>query len=220
MAVPVIDKVKSVIELCFRPKILNALLSQWHSGYLKDVGWFNSFEKLKPVDKNYKPIPWCTYPFIDFIEPRLNKNISIFEFGAGYSTLFFAERTKDVTAVEHNEFWYNQMKKNSPQNVELIFSQLDKEKNYSKILDAINKKFDIIFVDAEQRNECMINSIAHLSSEGIIVLDDSEREEYAEGISFLQNGGFRQIDFWGIAPECLYKKSTTIFYRPDNCLSI
>lgn len=220
MSVPIKDKIKSLAELLARPKILNALLSQWYSGYLKDVGWFNSFQFLKPVDKNLKPIPWCTYPFIDFIEQRLNKTLNVFEFGAGYSTLFFAQRVKAVIAVEHNEFWFKEMKKYNLSNAEIILHQLDAEKNYSKVLNSVKQKFDIIFIDAEERNECMINAIAHLSAKGILILDDSEREEYLEGISFLRDSGFRQIDFWGIAPSILFKKNTTIFYKENNCLSI
>ena len=35
-------------------------------GYLVEIGWFNSFKSGKPVDKKDLPIPWFTYPAIEF----------------------------------------------------------------------------------------------------------------------------------------------------------
>ena len=49
------------------------------TGGLLDDGWFNSFNTKQAVDKNNKPIPWCTYPFVKFIEPRLKKDFSVLQ---------------------------------------------------------------------------------------------------------------------------------------------
>jgi hypothetical protein len=38
-----------------------------------------SFKMKLPVDKDSKPIPWMTYPFIDFISDRLYPDMEIFE---------------------------------------------------------------------------------------------------------------------------------------------
>jgi hypothetical protein len=54
----------------------------------------------------------------------------------------------------------------------------------------------------------------------VLILDDSERSEYKEGIEFVLQKGFRKIAFWGIAPGYLYRKSTTLFYKDNNCLSV
>jgi hypothetical protein len=51
-------------------------------------------------------------------------------------------------------------------------------------------------------------------------LDDSERKEYKKGIEYLQQSGYRKIDFWGIAPGIFFNKCTSIFYRDKNCLGI
>ncbi|MCH7771611.1 MAG: FkbM family methyltransferase, partial [Bacteroidetes bacterium] len=75
-----------------------------------DVGWFSAFKAGEPVDKNFEPLPWLTYPFIDFITERLSKEFNIFEFRSGNSTLFFAERVKQISSVEHNSEWYNKLK--------------------------------------------------------------------------------------------------------------
>lgn len=84
----------------------------------------------------------------------------------------------------------------------------------------LNKKYHIIIIDGRDRVNCIKNSIKCLKPEGVIVLDDSERTQYLEGIRFLLNEGFKKIDFWGISPGLSYKKSTTIFYTENNCLGI
>ena len=61
-----------------------------HSSYLEQVGWFDSFFAQIAVDCNCKPIPWLTYPSIAFIDPRLSCEMSLFEYGSGNSTLWWA----------------------------------------------------------------------------------------------------------------------------------
>ena len=84
----------------------------------------------------------------------------------------------------------------------------------------IEKKFDIVIVDGRDRVNCVKNAIDSIKENGIIILDDSERMAYSEGVNFLLNNNFSKLDFWGISPGLFYKKNTTIFYRKDNCLNI
>ena len=56
------------------------------------VGWFSEFKTGEPVDKNFEPLPWLTYPFIDFIIERLSKEFSVFEIGNGNSALIFLKK--------------------------------------------------------------------------------------------------------------------------------
>jgi hypothetical protein len=52
------------------------------------------------------------------------------------------------------------------------------------------------------------------------VLDDSERDFYAPGIAFLKKQGFKELAFSGISPGLFYYKTTSVFYKIDNCLGI
>ena len=217
MAIPLRIKVSIILSLIKEPKVFKFLISQRHAGYLYTQGWFNSFKSNSPVDKNNKPIPWMTYSFIDFIKDRLNNELTVFEFGTGNSTLFFAERVKKVVAVEHNKEWYENIKKKVPGNVLLYLKNLNQE--YENSI-SMKTKFDIIIVDGERRIESITTSIREIKDNGILILDDSEREEYKKGIECLKNVGFRLIDFWGIAPGTFFNKCTTIFYRDKNCIGI
>jgi hypothetical protein len=191
-----------------------------YNGYLKEIGWIESFKMKMPVDKDLNPIPWMTYPFIDFISDRLSPDMEIFEYGSGNSALWFAAKVKWVDSIEHDEKWYKIMNQKMPNNVNLYHIKLDYGGEYSMVPLTLNKKYHIIIIDGRDRVNCIKNSIKCLKPEGIIVLDDSERTQYLEGIRFLSNEGFRKIDFWGISPGLFYKKCTTIFYTTNNCVGI
>lgn len=220
MAIPAKEKLKTIFGLIKRPKVLSAILSLYHSGYLVDVGWFNSFIKKMPVDKDNNPIPWFTYSAIDFLSERLNKELEIFEYGSGNSTIYFAQKAKYVIAAEHEQLWFENLNKNLPENAKLLFCPSDNDKEYVGTIKKAGKKFDIIVIDGIFRNECCVEGINHLNEEGVIILDDSEREEYEDGILHLPERNFRKIDFTGMAPGYLGNKSTSIFYNSTNCLGI
>ncbi|MGA7838412.1 MAG: hypothetical protein WB996_10625 [Ignavibacteriaceae bacterium] len=220
MAVSFNERLKSLISLLTDYRTLKALLSLKHSGYLKEIGWFNAFDSGFPVDRNNNPVPWVTYPFIDFISTRLKNNFTVFEYGSGSSTLFYSKRVKELTAVEHDKEWFNKIKGIMPQNVNLEYNSEDEDGTYCRTIESQNKKFDLIIVDAVDRNNCIKISPGYLSDNGIIILDDSEREQYEEGKNLLSSQNFKCLDFWGISPGYLNRKCTTIFYKSVNCLDI
>ena len=213
-------KAKKVVLKFLLDKSEKKLISFKNSGYLNDVGWLNSFNSNTPVNKNNEPLPWVTYSFIDFISERLNKSIDMFEYGSGFSTLFYSSRVNSVTTVEHNEEWYNKLKSQLPKNVTAIYRDLDIDGKYCRTAKSVNKKFDIIVIDGRERVNCVKNSVGALKDNGIIILDDSERKIYQEAISFLNDINFKKIDFWGFSPGLFYKKCTTILYQDNNCINL
>ncbi|MBO9674940.1 MAG: FkbM family methyltransferase [Sphingobacteriaceae bacterium] len=211
---------KALTTLIAKPNRLKALLSYGHKGYLSSIGWFTAFDKKQAVDGNGKALPWVTYSFIDFIKERINKTQHIFEYGSGSSTLFYAERAGSVTSVEHDKNWYDNVKNTSPANAEMIFCELEKDGEYAKKATLLNRKFDIIIVDGRDRVNCCKYSIEALSLNGVLVLDDSEREVYQPARVLLKEQGFKEISFSGISPGLFYEKATSVFYKQDNCLGI
>lgn len=220
MSVPFVKKVKTILSLILEPKVLYSLLSLRAWGYLIDTGWFNSFKSGEPLDQDYLPLPWFTYPSIDFLKERLNNELKIFEFGSGNSTLFFLKRVKEIHSAEHVRDWYEKLSKFNIENGEIIFVKSESPSQYLETLRKSNQKFDIIIIDGIYRNECLVESINHLSEFGVIILDDSERKEYIVGIREIENNNYRRLDFWGISPGYLYRKSTSFFYKSNNCLKI
>ncbi len=52
-------------------------------------------------------LPWITYDAIDFLSKICTLEMTVFEWGSGGSTLFFARHCRHVTSVEHNIEWKN-----------------------------------------------------------------------------------------------------------------
>jgi hypothetical protein len=215
-----LNKVSSVLQVLTSPRRLKMLLSFNHKGYLHDIGWFNGFDSKSPVDGEGNPIPWVTYSFIDFIKDRLKKQHTVFEFGSGNSTYFYAKYAGIVVSVEHDKEWFDKIISTKPENAELIYCELVRDGDYCRVPLKLEETFDIIIVDGRDRVNCCKQAVNSVSENGVIVLDDSERPDYREGINFLVKQGFKELAFTGISPGLFYRKATSVFYRPDNCLNI
>lgn len=63
------------------------------------------------LDKKSNPLqdekPWITFSALDFLEKTLTKDMRVYEYGMGGSTLFFAKRVKEIVSVEHDKKWFN-----------------------------------------------------------------------------------------------------------------
>lgn len=197
-----------------------AYCSLRRSGLLVDTGWFKSFKAGEPIDNQGNPIPWMSYSAISFLEGRINGNMSVFEYGCGYSTLWWAKRVKNIVSCEHERSWYEKMMKLIPVNVALYYIDLEYGGAYSKKVSEYKERFDIIVIDGRDRLNCARNGLAAVKPDGVFIWDDSGRDDYAEGYAHLRNHGYKRIDFEGVAPVRVDRKSTAIFYRDNNCLGI
>jgi precorrin-6B methylase 2 len=205
--------------------------------YLITKGWFKSSFKKSCLDSNNDPIPWWTYSAIKFLDRRLNNDLSVFEFGAGFSTIWLANRVKSVTSVENDLSWIHLIKKQIPSNVEIIYSETNSTKNkygtitflelgnthfnYSKEILRDSKKYDIIIIDGIDRNNCIKTALERLSDNGVIIVDNLELEHLmSEGLKLLYKNDFKLIDFWGLSAGIAHETGTGIFYKNSNCIGI
>ncbi len=186
---------------------------------LQDDGWFRSYYTKESVNRAGAPIPWYTYAFIKFIEERIQPHFEIFEYGCGNSTLWYAQRVKAVTSVEHDEGWYKKIKPSMPNNVELLFHSLEADE-YVQSVHRKDKKYHMVVVDGRRRSECLLTAMDALLEEGVLVLDNTERPQYQEAIVILKEKGYKRLDFWGIAPVAANNTCTSVFYKSENCLGI
>ncbi len=190
------------------------------SGALKEDGWFKSVRAGVPIDRHGRPIPWITYAAINFLEKRIDAAMSVFEYGCGNSTLWWADRVRNVVSCEHDRAWYQRMRALIPANAELHHIDLEPGGRYAGKIAEYHQAFDIIVIDGRDRVNCGKNCLAALKNNGVIIWDDSDRGDYAEGYDHLLNNGYKRIDFEGMTPVRVDKRSTAIFYKSDNCLGI
>jgi len=207
---------------------------------LKDYGWFLSSRRKQSIDKNGDPIPWLTYPAIDFLKERLSKEMLVFEYGSGGSTIWFSNLVGSIDSVEHEPKWHHQVQKQTakrlnvkvslsklkPEHVSLDYHTLaflnDYEENdYISRVKASGIKYDLIIVDGLFRNICTILSAKYIKDNGVIILDNTNyAEELSECILYMKKSGFKRLDFSGMSPIVGQKSCTTIFYKSDNCMGI
>lgn len=190
------------------------------NGALIEDGWYKSYNTKKSIDKNGNPIPWCTYPFRKFIEPRLKKSFNVFEYGAGNSTLWYAEKVKKIRSVENDKKWIDFISEKMPLNAEIVYKELSVDGDYCREVMKKGVKYNIIIIDGRDRNNCVKNSINYLTEDGVIVFDNSDLASYKSSIDLLMSLGFKRIDFIGMSPVTSHNNCTSIFYKTNNCLEI
>lgn len=77
--------------------------------YLQPNGWFNDF----PCDEE-GITPWYTFPAISFIKDIISVNTKVFEYGSGFSTLFYNTNAGQTISIEHDPLWYDKIKEQLP----------------------------------------------------------------------------------------------------------
>jgi hypothetical protein len=189
------------------------------ASYLRDSGWLRSRSLGAPRDAQGRPVPWITYPSLFFLEPRVRADMSVFEFGSGSSTLWWASRVRRVVSCEHDQAWFEQVRSTVPASVDIRHVGLE-EQRYSREILQYRNEFDIVVIDGRDRINCARNVLTALKEDGIVLWDNSDRDEYRAGYEFLEQNGFRRIDFTGLGPLNVYQWTTSIFYRDRNCLGL
>jgi hypothetical protein len=160
------------------------------------------------------------YSVIAFFKDRLSSEHTIFEYGSGNSTAFWAKRAKSVLSVEHDRGWFEKVKARIPSNVEILYRPETDLDAYVSAISHSNSDFDLIIIDGIARDRCLREAIPNLSKFGVIVLDDSDRKEWQGALEFVQSLGFKQIKFAGLKPTGFGVDQTSILYRRENCLGI
>lgn len=194
-----------------------ALVDLYRKGVLSEVGWFDSYRTLESIDANGQPLPWYTYSFIDFLDTRLSKELRVFEFGSGNSTIWYSERVKEVVAVEHDKAWAEKLSPRLPSNAAILLEE-EEAKYISAVSDA--GPFDIVVIDGMWRESCAPHALAALTNQGVLIWDNSDRAELDRARHLFQKASFRELRFTGFAPTSPEVASTSVLYRSSNCLGI
>lgn len=182
-----------------------------------EYGWLRSWLLSRPVDARGEPVPWMTYPAIEFLRQFDFRSGAVLEWGAGYSTLWWAARARRVVSVETNAAWVARLRERAPANVEMI-TTAPTVQGAMRALNASEDTFDVIVVDneAELRLTCCRSSVAKLKSGGILVLDNSDRAPRSAEV--LRRAGLLQVDFIGFAPASVLPRATSVFFNGPSSL--
>ncbi len=190
-----------------------------HDSFLVKTGFLRSCAEGHPCRKDGTPLPWKNYAIIRFLEERLKPSLSMFEYGSGYSTLFFGGLVGSVVSVESDRYWYEKLRPKCPENVNLIYQPFELGNTYSRLVSSGGRKYDIVVIDGHAREECIVNACLALTRQGVILLDDTHRR-FPEIDQHLSRAGFMRIEFEGLKLGGITVDRASLFYRKNNCLGI
>lgn len=126
----------------------------------------------------------------------------ILEFGSGGSTFMFAKLVEQIQSREHDTNFYNRIKDKIPKNVNLI--------KHLSYYEQITKLHEFIFIDGIKRIECMKNAVL---KSPLIVIHDSERDEYKPGFDYIESYGYKDISPEGINIKVYFHGNLDNFIR-------
>ena len=182
----------------------------WDLNYIEDtLGGHESFECKLPVDKHKCPLPWYTYPAIEYLQQYDFSNCDIFEFGSGNGSKFWSIRAHKITSVEFDPHWYER-------GIQELFSTQTlllrtEKKEYVNTIHHNDSLYDVIVIDGEYRYNCTFEALKRIKGGGIIILDNADW--FPNTAKLLRDDGFTQVDFIGAGPINSYAWCTSVFFK-------
>jgi hypothetical protein len=180
------------------------------------TGHFRSSMRAAAVDGNGNPLPWYTYPAIDFLGAKDLSTRTVLEFGAGQSTLWWAKRAKRVLSMESDPKWFAYVQSTLPKNAEVFLIPDDLAGIEDHLRDST---FDLILVDGLDRLKAARRSIQLLREDGAVLVDNSDgywggdsKREYPI-LDLFRTAGFLRVDFYGYAPGVIQPHCTSLFFK-------
>jgi len=179
-------------------------------------------DKLRPRDSlcpsGGPGEPWYTLDGVMLLAKILRKNFVCFEWGAGASTLWIANRVKHLTTIEHNKEWFEKVfavvTEEGLKNIDVRY-EWAKRNEYTKCIRAFpDEYFDAIFVDGAggpHRRKAVIEAVPKLKPFGLLLVDDSHHLKCSGCVDFLR--------YWAQVDTFNNKRSTTFFFKPKQSVN-
>jgi len=173
-----------------------------------DYGQWRSFYESKCLDGDGNYVPWLTYPAIEYIKQLDLSDKRVLEYGSGFSTMFWAKRTKSVVSIEDDKAWYEKLKPQLPGNVNYI--HVKDEAEYVGAASKLESQFDIIVNDGIYRLSCAKASRPKLADGGMVILDNSDW--VTQTCAFYRDSDLIEVDMAGFTPLNKYPMTTSFFF--------
>lgn len=162
--------------------------------------------EMRDLEK-FRSIPSLSLPAICMLDDYLTREMHVFEWGSGASTLFFAQRSASVESVEHSSAWYDKVSSaleyrkleafchlaEAQEGFDPDFASAQKgfeTKNFREYVEAIDcypdDGLDVILVDGRARCACLKAAQSKLKPGGLLILDDSARSIYQYAMSEIE----------------------------------
>ncbi|MDC2992952.1 hypothetical protein OAY94_00895, partial [Prochlorococcus sp. AH-736-F17] len=182
-------------------------------------GQYQSAKEWSCINAEGLPIPWYTYPTIEYLNNLKLDGISVLEYGSGNSSLYYLRRGAKVVSIENDRDWYEKIKgENIDDSFDYVFANSDSEYIHRKEINSA----DVIVIDGSYRPECAEYVIQNIldgnSNPSMIIFDNSDW--YPKTIKKLDDKiEWVRVDFCGFGPINGYTWVTSIYFNPEKKLS-
>lgn len=187
-------------------------LVKWSAAYLNSLGATRSFVERRPLTSDGEPLPWMTYPAIEYLSQLDLRDAFVFEYGSGNGSLFWASRARKVVSIEDNSEWIEELRPRCRANQTIRFAP--ERSQYVCVIKELDETPDIVVIDGKYRRECAGFAAHAVSLSGMIILDNSDW--HPKTCEFLTGQGFTQLDFIGHGPINAYTWATSVFLRSSS----
>jgi hypothetical protein len=168
-----------------------------------------SIKQNRCVDRLGNPIPWYTYPAIEYLQGLDFSTSQVLEFGSGASSLWWARRAKSVLSVEHDATWFSKVKQNQPANLTIKLEETADQ--YVIAGSNTDTRYDVIVIDGVHRHRCAQAIGSLIADSHLIVLDNSDWHPLTA--QFLREElNLLQVDFHGFGPINNYTWTTSVLF--------
>lgn len=182
------------------------------------TGHFLSALKSRAVDRKGRPVPWYTYPSIDFLAQLSFSDADVLEFGGGQSTLWWVERAQSVTCMESNAEWCKMLSRKVVDRAQI--NHVSSPESAAQILG--DRLFDVIVVDdgsgvgPHGRVANAQDAFARVRPGGMIIVDNSDAAYCWPILEAACQIGYSRVDFVGWAPGSFGKSCTTLLFSGSS----
>ena len=160
------------------------------------------------VNADGAPIPWYTYPAIEYLQQLDFSRSAVFEYGCGNSTLFWGQRASRVVSVENDPEWHARVQSQISQ-APIDLRLVTERDPYVRCVHDAGPPFDVIVVDGRHRFACAREAVAALRQGGFILLDNSDW--YPRTAEMLRAADLVEVDLSGFGPINDYTWTTSLF---------
>ena len=189
----------------------------WHTlrtFYLAQTDWLSSRRSSRSVQFGV-PVPWWAYSCTDFLDQVLPTDARVLELGTGGSTLWWLSRGNSVTSVEQSKEWAERTRVGAAENaarLTLVHADPDDIEALSQMLHGL--WFVVVVVDHSGDRSKVVRLLKdHVVDDGVLILDNADRPEYADGLRELKDAGFTRLDFTGLTPINAFAGVTTVAFK-------
>jgi len=168
-----------------------------------EYGFLESSRKNIPVNDKNEIMPMYTYPCYEWLNSIDWTDNKVFEYGTGYSTIWWQNKNVNYHAVEDNKQWYDMIKDKT---------NIKHEPEYNKYSQSIYNydfKFDVIVIDGIVRFDCVKPTLEKIKDDGIIIFDNTDWHKNSK--EELDKSDLIPIHFHGFKPLHVDSETTSCY---------